>query len=94
MGFDEVCELDAETTTHWLRFLATRRGQDLYRMKGVLALAGRDERLVVHGVHQLFQATPDRPWAPDEERRCRLVFIGRGLDAAELRKGLEACRAG
>lgn len=93
IGFDLPILLDAETTTHWLRFLVSRRGQDLYRLKGVLALANNDHRLVVHGVHQLFEAVPDRAWRDDEERRCRLVFIGRGLDAEELRRGLEACRA-
>jgi len=93
VGFDEAIELDAETTNHWLRFLVTRRGQDLYRLKGVLALAGQPARLIVHGVHQLFEATPGRAWADAEPRRCKLVFIGRGLDPDELRRGLQACRA-
>ncbi len=89
----EPGELDPERTTMWLRFLATRRGQDLYRMKGVLALAGRNERLVFHGVHTFFEARADRPWRPDEERRSELVFIGRNLDEGELRRGVAACRA-
>jgi hypothetical protein len=41
----------------------------------------------------LFEGKPDRPWEAGEERGCRLVFIGRNLDAAELRAGLAACRA-
>ncbi|GJM23477.1 MAG: cobalamin biosynthesis protein CobW [Planctomycetota bacterium] len=93
VGFDEAFELDPETTTHWLRFLVSRRGQDLYRLKGVLAMRGQPKRFVVQGVHQLFEAKPDREWRDDEERRCKLVFIGRGLEEDELRRGLEACRA-
>lgn len=89
---DEAAELDAETATMWLRFLASRRGQDLYRMKGILALAGRPDRLVFHGVHTLFEARRDRAWRPDEPRRCQLVFIGRNLDEDELRRGFEAAR--
>jgi len=41
----------------------------------------------------LFEATPGRAWGDDEARRCKLVFIGRGLDPDELRRGLQACRA-
>lgn len=92
IGIDEPAELDAERTTMWLRFLASRRGQDLYRMKGVLAIAGQPQRLVFQGVHNLFEALPDRPWRTGEERRCKLVFIGRHLDRDELRRGFEACR--
>lgn len=94
VGIDEAAELDPESTTMWLRFLAARRGQDLYRMKGVLAFAGNANRLVFHGVHNLFESRADRPWAAGEERRCRLVFIGRHLDRDELRRGFDACRAG
>jgi len=94
VGIDEAAELDPESATMWLRFLAARRGQDLYRMKGVLALAGNHRRLVFHGVHTLFESRADRAWGEGEQRRCRLVFIGRGLDRGELRRGFEACRVG
>ena len=32
-----------------------------------------------------------RPWAPDEPRSNKLVFIGRNLDRAELLAGFQAC---
>jgi G3E family GTPase len=93
VSLEEPGELDPEKATMWLRFLATRRGQDLYRMKGILAVAGSDRRLVFQGVHTLFEALADRPWHDDEPRNSRLVFIGRNLDPDELRRGLKACRA-
>jgi G3E family GTPase len=34
-----------------------------------------------------------RDWKSDETRNSRLVFIGRDLDEAELRKGFLACAA-
>jgi G3E family GTPase len=40
----------------------------------------------------LFDGRPDRPWA-GEERANTLVFIGRGLDRAELEAGFRACLA-
>jgi len=36
-------------------------------------------------------ATEREPWAPDERRDSKLVFIGRGLPKAELVERLERC---
>lgn len=36
---------------------------------------------------------PDMQWMQGEERDCRLVFIGRNLDKAELTKQAEDCKA-
>ncbi|MEM6435220.1 MAG: GTP-binding protein, partial [Cyanobacteria bacterium P01_D01_bin.115] len=35
----------------------------------------------------------DRPWKPEETRRSEMVFIGRNLDEAAIRKGFRACLA-
>jgi hypothetical protein len=53
-------------------------------------------RYVFQGVHMLLQMTSSAngdvaPWKPGEERRNRLVFIGRGLDREELTTSFEAC---
>lgn len=70
-----------------LRGLA--RDHDILRVKGVLAIDGRDMRLVVQGVGDRFQHYYDRDWRPDEARAGRLVFIGaRGLDRAAVAAGL------
>ena len=61
-------------------------------MKGVLAMAHADERYVCHAVHSIFSAAYDAPWA-DEPRASKLVFIGKGLDAAELSASFNACLA-
>lgn len=37
------------------------------------------------------QAGVGRPWAPDEKRINRLVFIGRNLDRQELNDSFAAC---
>jgi G3E family GTPase len=93
VGIDVPGELDEERLNAWLSELLATRGQDIFRMKGVLSLADTDERFVFQGVHMLFDGRPDRPWAAGEERRNQLVFIGRGLDRAALEGGFRACLA-
>ncbi|MCP9490096.1 MAG: GTP-binding protein [Solirubrobacteraceae bacterium MAG38_C4-C5] len=91
VGIDLLGDLDSDRLDAWLSELLATRGPDIFRMKGVLSLADTDERFVFQGVHMLFDGRPDRPWAPDEERRNRLVFIGRNLDRDALEGGFRAC---
>jgi len=73
-------------------YLLKTRGQDIFRMKGVLNVKGEDRRQVFHGVHMMFDAQPERPWGSGP-RVNNLVFIGRGLDRAELEAGFESAVA-
>ena len=34
---------------------------------------------------------PTTPWGPQDKRDSRIVFIGRKLDAEELKRGFESC---
>ena len=77
----------------WLQRLVSERGADLLRAKGIVAFAGEDCRFVFQAVHMTVDSGPGSAWAPDEARDCRLVFIGRGLDADEMRAELAHCRA-
>lgn len=69
----------------WISELLRTQGQDIFRSKGIINLAGSDDRLVFQGVHMQFDATRDRPWNNNELRKNQLVFIGRHLDADKLR---------
>jgi len=86
-------ELDLDLVNDWLGDLMQERWQDLYRLKGVLAIQGFPERYVIQGVHSLFEGQVDRMWKDDERRGSKIVFIGKDLDAKELREGFEACVA-
>jgi len=92
VGLELDGDLDDARLNGWLGDLLATKGQDIFRMKGVLALAGADRRFVFQGVHMLFTGQPDRPWGTDA-RRSQLVFIGRHLDRDELEGGLRACLA-
>ena len=88
----EEAPLERMRLQYWLQNLLNTKGQDIFRFKGVLNIKGMDERVVLQGVHMLSTQAADRPWEADEPRISELVFIGRNLDAEELRSGLSGCR--
>jgi G3E family GTPase len=69
----------------WLDMLTAMRGDDLLRVKGIVCLAEDPEHpLVIHGVQHLFHPPTHLAAWPGPDRRTRIVFITRGLDAAAL----------
>jgi G3E family GTPase len=83
--------IDGELLNQWMSQLLQNQGQDIFRMKGILHLAGQDQRFVFQGVHMIFDGRRDRDWKPGETRNNQLVFIGRNLDEAALQAGFKAC---
>ena len=76
----------------WLtRFLADH-GDDVFRLKGILAIGGDDRRHVLQGVHRIRELRPAEPWG-DTVPSSKLVFIGRNLDRRMLRAALSGCIA-
>ncbi|MBD2138499.1 GTP-binding protein [Anabaena sp. FACHB-1237] len=84
-------ELNGDKLTDWITELLRTQGTDIFRMKGILNIAGQDERFVFQGVHMIFDGRPDRPWKDNETRKNELVFIGRNLDEAQLTKDFADC---
>ncbi|MGH6932690.1 MAG: cobalamin biosynthesis protein CobW [Dongiaceae bacterium] len=67
------------------RLLPAIERHEILRVKGFLAVAGKDMRLVLQGVGQRLQHYYDRPWRADEPRAGQLVVIGlKGLDRAAI----------
>ena len=64
---------------------------DIYRMKGVLSIAGSAEKFVYQGVHMIFDGEFQSAWAAGERRCSTLVFIGKNLDKAALEKSFREC---
>lgn len=87
----EAGALDGEKLNQWLDELLRNQGTDIFRMKGILNMAGEDCRFVFQGVHMLFDGNKDRPWRPNETRKNELVFIGRNLDRMDLAESFRAC---
>jgi G3E family GTPase len=78
----------------WLDALATMRGDDLLRLKAIVALADRPEQpVVLHGVQHLFHPPVLLPAWPSADRRTRIVFITRDLPQAAIEESLSAFEA-
>jgi G3E family GTPase len=94
VGFELPGELDAEAFNTFIGTLLAEKGVDIFRSKGILAVAGEASRFVFQGVHMLIDSDEGPAWGADEERVSRLVFIGRNLDRDELDRGVRACLVG
>ena len=90
VGISMPGDLDLKKLNSWLGALLRTQGPDIFRMKGVLSIAGQPERFIFQGVHMLFDGRPDRPWGA-APRKNELIFIGRNLDRQSLVRGFEAC---
>ena len=87
----EEGELDGDKLNKWLGTLLQTKGPEIFRMKGILNIAGEDNRFVFQGVHMIFDGKPDRKWKEGEKRQSELVFIGRNLEEAKLQENFRAC---
>ena len=93
VGINLAGDLDGRRLNEWIGGLLARKGQDIFRCKGVLAVRGSEKRLVFQGVHMTFDAKFDQPWGA-APRTNVFVFIGRNLDREELVGGFKACMVG
>lgn len=85
--FDQ--QLDWTAFGIWLTMLLQARGRDVLRVKGLLNV-GAAGPLLLNGVqHAVHPPVHLEAW-PDEDRRSRLVFIGRGLAQEALEESLLA----
>ncbi len=85
--FDEPVQRDNLRAA--LEMLCAFRGEHLLRVKGIVNAIGESRPLVVHAVqHTLYPIEPLDSW-PDDDRRTRLVFIERDLDAEFIRLTLQ-----
>jgi len=68
----------------WLTALASLRGPNLLRVKGIINVVGRERPVVIHGVQHVFHPPVELNAWPDGDRRTRVVFITRNIAAEAL----------
>ena len=92
MSFEAARPLDPEKFNAWIGALLAERGGDMLRTKGILAYPREDRRFAFQAVHMMADGDFIGPWKPEEDRRSRIVFIGRNLNRPQLRRGFESCQ--
>jgi G3E family GTPase len=85
--------LDLKKVEAWLTEIIRELGANIYRSKGILQVKGQAKRVVFQGVQTMFDARPERLWNIGEKRLSQLVFIGKDLDEARIRRGFAGCLA-
>jgi G3E family GTPase len=63
----------------------------LFRVKGILAVANLEQRMIVQGVADTLEVTFGEVWG-ESPRNCRLVVVGFALEPETLKSGFEKCR--
>ncbi|MFF8845106.1 CobW family GTP-binding protein [Streptomyces sp. NPDC015127] len=92
-AYDSVSvALDMPVHPRRLMAFLDSRPEGLYRIKGFVDFGAADprNRYSVHAVGRFLRFFP-QPWPPGEPPMTQLVLIGSGIDAAGLRKEIEAC---
>jgi G3E family GTPase len=74
----------------WLGRYLDEHGDDVFRLKGIVAIDGDDRRHVLQGVHRIRELRPAEPWGRTTPA-SKLVFIGRKLERRALREALAGC---
>ena len=82
---------NVERLDEFLSALLQVYGPELMRYKGLMWVAGVDERVVLQGVHRLMGTELGTRWEKDEARESRLVFIGKKLPKEFIVDGLARC---
>ena len=93
VGIVDKRPVDPVKFNAWMGKLLREQGTDIYRMKGIVNVAGSPDRFVFQGVHMLFDGKADRVWKNSDEQRTQLIFIGKNLNREQLNSGFLACLA-
>jgi G3E family GTPase len=83
-------EVDGERLADFVEDEVARFSGRIFRIKGILAVAGVPARMIVQGVGDSVEVTFGLPWG-DESRRSRLVIVGFGLERVALLRGFSQC---
>ena len=97
-GVGAVC-LQSREALEWnalLRFfleLTQEKGEDLFRVKGMVYFQNVDKPVIIQGVQATFSPPTYAESWPRGEIETRIVVIGRDLDTADMQARFAACVA-
>ena len=77
----------------WLEAVASLRGSDLLRVKGIVAIEGRARPVVLHAVQHVLHPPRELQGWPDADHRSRIVLITRDMTPPALETSFRAAIA-
>jgi G3E family GTPase len=92
VGLELPGELNGPLVYRWLGDLLALEGSRIFRLKGIMAIAGAERRIVLEAIHDMIECREGRDWA-DSPRETRIALIGRGLGRERMEQGLRECLA-
>jgi G3E family GTPase len=92
IGIEIDGELNGPLLYRCIGDLLVTGGREIFRMKGIVAVAGSRHRLVLQGVHNVMDAFVGAPWG-SAPRVSRMTLIGRQLDRETIDFAFRSCRA-
>jgi len=94
LGFEREGEVIEERFEQFMSNVIRNWGANIYRAKGIINISGNPNKLVFHGVHELFDTNNKTPWGKDDKKTNKLVFIGKDLQKDILQTGFGYCLKG
>ncbi len=91
VGCELAGDIDQVSFNAWFGQLIQTKGDDIFRCKGILRVAGRDHRVVVQTVHRVSEVTAGAKWEAGDNPVSKIVFIGKDLDRSALLSGFRNC---
>lgn len=62
--------------------------QEVYRIKGLMHIQGSNKKFILQAVHELYDIFEGNEWKENEQKRSKLVFIGKNLNTGKIEKAL------
>jgi G3E family GTPase len=89
-GFTVKGDIDEEKFVNWLQAVLQYNTANVFRVKGILSVAGRNKKYILQSVRQYFIVEEGQEWQPDEKRFTKLVFIGKKLNREAIEEYLNS----
>lgn len=93
-GIENMCytttiPMDQMKLGMWLDAFLKFNQESIYRIKGILYLAGVDKRIILQSVHTQIQTTVGKSWEENELKESKIVIIGKNLNKKVIEKNLD-----
>ncbi|MCP4522110.1 MAG: GTP-binding protein [Cytophagales bacterium] len=81
---------DINKLGNWLNIMLLLNAESIYRVKGILAIEGQTQKIILQSVGKDYVMGRGSSWETDEHL-SKVVFIGKNLKKEEIKEGLESC---